>query len=38
MFSPVACTASFDFRFCVVPANAGTHMWTAPVAQEVLTV
>jgi hypothetical protein len=20
----------------VVPANAGTHMWTAPVAQEVL--
>jgi hypothetical protein len=30
MFSPVACTASFDFRFCVVPANAGTHSHRAP--------
>src|SRR5260221_13769472 len=23
---------------CVVPAKAGTHMWTAPVAQEVFEV
>jgi hypothetical protein len=23
---------------CVVPANAGTHMWTAPGLQEVVSV